>query len=128
MSNKSLQQAKAVKYDEFYTQYADVDKTLSKYKEYFTHKVVYCNCDNPLLFEIIGIISKYDMPDIEKYRTKIYTNPLFIKQNTKVKAAKIITSPMLRCDDSVKEYYTADNLDYKLRMCYNRVLIRRKIN
>ena len=90
--------------------------------------ITYLRFHNPLLFEILGYISKYDMPDIEKYRTKVYTNPLFIKQNTKEKAANIITSPMLRCDDSVKEYYTADNLDYKLRMCYSRVLIRRKIN
>lgn len=90
--------------------------------------ITYLQVHTPLLFEILGLISKYDLPDIEKYRTKIYINPLHIKENTKVKAANIITSPMIRCDDTAKEYYTADNLDYKLRMCYNRVLIRRKIN
>ena len=49
MSRKSLEVAKKAKYDEFYTQYSDVDNTLTKYKEYFTHKIVYCNCDNPTI-------------------------------------------------------------------------------
>ncbi len=90
--------------------------------------ITYLRVHNPLLFEILGLISKFDMPDIEKYRTKIYTNPLYVKQNRTEKAAKMNTSPMIRCDNCDNNYYTADNLDYKLRMCYNRVLIRRKIN
>lgn len=46
MSNKSLNNAIKMKYDEFYTQYEDIEKELFHYKEYFYNKIVYCNCDN----------------------------------------------------------------------------------
>ena len=90
--------------------------------------ITYLRVHNPLLFEIIGIIKEFDMPSIEKYRTKIYTNPLYVKQNSTEKVSNINTSPMIRCKDSVEEYYTADNIAYKLRLLFHRVLIRRKIN
>lgn len=47
MANKSLQSAKTAKYDEFYTQFDDVQKELNFYKSQFKDKVVYCNCDDP---------------------------------------------------------------------------------
>lgn len=46
MSNKSLNHAIKMKYDEFYTQYEDIDKEIFHYQEYFHDKIVYCNCDN----------------------------------------------------------------------------------
>ena len=50
MSNKNtnLHRAKKTKDDEFYTTYETVANELSKYKEQFTNKVVFCNCDDPL--------------------------------------------------------------------------------
>lgn len=45
--NSNLHQAKKAKCDEFYTQYADIEKELCHYKEQFEGKTVYCNCDNP---------------------------------------------------------------------------------
>lgn len=45
--NKNLNQAKANKKDEFYTQLADIELELRNYKEHFKGKVVYCNCDDP---------------------------------------------------------------------------------
>ncbi len=49
--NRNLSAAKAAKQDEFYTQYADIQKEVEAYIEYdpdtFNGKVVYCNCDDP---------------------------------------------------------------------------------
>lgn len=47
----SLHKAKKKKNDEFYTQFADIQKEIEAYLEYdanvFRDKVVYCNCDDP---------------------------------------------------------------------------------
>lgn len=49
--NQALGAAKAAKQDEFYTQYADIEKEVEAYLEFdpdiFRGKVVYCNCDDP---------------------------------------------------------------------------------
>ena len=45
MKNKYLINAQNNKKDEFYTQYSDIEKELPYYKEYFSNKVIYCNCD-----------------------------------------------------------------------------------
>lgn len=51
MPNSNLTQAKRAKNDEFYTQYADIQKEMEAYLEFnrdvFRDKVVYCNCDDP---------------------------------------------------------------------------------
>tara|TARA_B100000508_G_scaffold140877_2_gene144003 strand:+ start:1969 stop:3180 length:1212 start_codon:yes stop_codon:yes gene_type:complete len=51
MANKNLTNAKRAKNDEFYTQYADIEKEIQAYLEYnpdtFKGKVVYSNCDDP---------------------------------------------------------------------------------
>jgi hypothetical protein len=49
--NRGLGAAKIAKKDEFYTQYADIQKEVEAYLEFdpdtFRGKVVYCNCDDP---------------------------------------------------------------------------------
>lgn len=47
MTRTTLQQARANKKDEFYTQIADIERELVHYKQYFEDKVVFCNCDDP---------------------------------------------------------------------------------
>ena len=47
MTSKVLQNAKAAKEDEFYTQITDIEKELRHYKEFFRGKVIFCNCDDP---------------------------------------------------------------------------------
>ena len=51
MANKNLSAAKNAKNDEFYTQYADIQKEVSAYLEYnpdvFRGKIVLCPCDDP---------------------------------------------------------------------------------
>jgi len=49
--NRSLNNARAAKQDEFYTQYGDIEKEVEAYLEFdpdtFRNKIVYCNCDDP---------------------------------------------------------------------------------
>jgi len=51
MANNNLSSAKNAKNDEFYTQFADIQKEIQAYLDYssdaFRNKVVYCNCDDP---------------------------------------------------------------------------------
>ena len=51
MANDSLQQAKRVKNDEFYTVYDYIQREINAYIEYnpdtFKDKVVLCPCDDP---------------------------------------------------------------------------------
>lgn len=64
-TNQPLQQAKAAKKDEFYTQLSDIENELKHYKKHFVGKTVYCNCDDPkasnffqyfyLNFEYLGL-------------------------------------------------------------------------
>jgi hypothetical protein len=50
-ANRSLGNARSAKRDEFYTQYADIQKEVEAYLEFdsdtFRGKTVYCNCDDP---------------------------------------------------------------------------------
>ena len=46
-TNKGLSAAGKAKKDEFYTQYADIEKEMKHYKKHFKGKVVLCNCDDP---------------------------------------------------------------------------------
>jgi len=47
-ANSSLNKAKIVKNDEFYTLMSDIENELSKYDfTQFNDKIVYCNCDDP---------------------------------------------------------------------------------
>ena len=45
--NKKMQQAKADKNDEFYTEYSTISDEMGHYREQFEGKTVYCNCDDP---------------------------------------------------------------------------------
>ena len=45
--NKQLHKAKKDKNDEFYTQFIDIERELSYYREHFSGKTVLCNCDDP---------------------------------------------------------------------------------
>lgn len=44
-----LKEAKKNKNDEFYTQLQDIEKELEYYKNHFKNKVVFCNCDDPII-------------------------------------------------------------------------------
>lgn len=61
MANSNLTKAKNAKNDEFYTQYADIQKEIEAYLEFdpdtFRGKVVYCNCDDPLESNFFGFFA-----------------------------------------------------------------------
>ena len=43
----SLNKARIVKNDEFYTQLPDIENELQHYKDHFKGKIIFCNCDDP---------------------------------------------------------------------------------
>jgi hypothetical protein len=47
MAGRDLDNARKQKADEFYTQFADIEKELKHYKGHFRGKTVFCNCDDP---------------------------------------------------------------------------------
>lgn len=64
-----LQRAAAVKDDEFYTLYEDIEKELVHYKDYLAGKSVYCCCDNPE----VSNFWKYLHEHFSEYRLKSLT-------------------------------------------------------
>lgn len=65
MANKTLNQAKSAKEDEFYTRLEDIEAELYHYQSQFKGKTVICNCDDPrvsnfnvyfkMAFETLGL-------------------------------------------------------------------------
>ena len=47
--NNNLNTARTDKNDEFYTRLPDIENEMRHYKEHFKGKVIYCNCDDPLV-------------------------------------------------------------------------------
>lgn len=102
-TNKLLQKAKKSKNDEFYTQLSDIESELQHYKNHFKDKVVYCNCDNPLIsnffnyfasnFKELGIkkliAACYKKQEIDLFNTEESENGFFYeytgKNNEKLK-------------------------------------------
>lgn len=73
--NANLQQAKRSKYDEFYTQLADIENELRHYAEHFAGKVVYCNCDDPRVSGFFHYFShKFESLDLKKLIASCYRN------------------------------------------------------
>lgn len=73
--NANLQQAKRSKYDEFYTQRADIEKELRHYTEHFRRKVVYCNCDDPRVSGFFHFFShKFESLGLKKLIASCYRN------------------------------------------------------
>lgn len=64
-----LKRAVAVKDDEFYTLYEDIEKELVHYKDYLAGKSVYCCCDNPE----VSNFWKYLHEHFSEYRLKSLT-------------------------------------------------------
>ena len=54
--NESLRKAKRQKNDEFYTQRSDIENELRHYTEHFRGKVVYCNCDDPSVLQLLPFL------------------------------------------------------------------------
>jgi hypothetical protein len=120
MANENLSKARAAKNDEFYTQYADIQKEVEAYLEYnpdtFRDKVVYSNCDDPyesnffryfvLNFERLGlkqlITTSYKPSPVANTQLELfvdYSTPPQIKGRPKATANKIIINSVGDLDE-----------------------------
>jgi len=74
-NNKSLGRARAAKEDEFYTQLSDIERELINYREHFTGKVVYCNCDDPRISGFVHYFSyNFEKLKLRKLIATCYKN------------------------------------------------------
>jgi hypothetical protein len=73
--NKNLNNAKAGKKDEFYTELTDIEKELRHYKDHFKGKTVFCNCDDPRVSNFFHYFShKFEDLELKKLITTCYKN------------------------------------------------------
>ena len=123
MANKNLTNAKKEKNDEFYTQYADIQKEIEAYLDYnsdvFQGKVLYCNCDDPyesnffryfvLNFNRIGlkrlITTSYKLSPIANTQISLFGNDktiIPVKGRPKITANRFIINEVgdINGDDS----------------------------
>jgi hypothetical protein len=75
VANQHLQDARAAKEDEFYTQLPDIERELKHYKRHFKGKVVYCNCDDPRVSNFFHYFSyNFEKLGLKKLITTCYQN------------------------------------------------------
>lgn len=85
--NANLHTAKRAKQDEFYTTLSDIEKEVTKYREYFKNKTVFLNCDDPeesnfwryfeLNFEFLGLkklVSTHYETDKPSYKLELFAD------------------------------------------------------
>jgi Adenine-specific methyltransferase EcoRI len=71
--NRSFQEAKKLREDEFYTQLSDIERELRHYKSHFKGKVVYCNCDDPRVSSFFHYFSyNFEKLGLKKLITTCY--------------------------------------------------------
>lgn len=74
-TNKTLQEAKRAKKDEFYTILSDIERELKHYKKHFKDKVVLCNCDDPRVSNFFHYFSyNFEKLGLKKLITTCYKN------------------------------------------------------
>ena len=75
MKNANLMAAKRGKKDEFYTQLGDIENELRHYKDHFSGKTVYCNCDDPHVSNFFHYFShNFEYLGLKKLITTCYRN------------------------------------------------------
>ena len=91
--NKQLHQAKKEKNDEFYTQFTDIERELSHYKDHFKGKTVLCNCDDPRVSNFFKYFAlNFEYFGLKRVITTCYKNncPDLFSQNTAEQAVYLI--------------------------------------
>lgn len=125
MANDNLQQAKAAKKDEFYTQLSDIENELKHYKEHFANKTVLCNCDDPRVSNFFRYFAlKFDSLKLKKLICVCYKNQdadLF-SQNNSERAVYIEYTGNPKCNEEtdfskipVKQLQGDSNGDFRNR-------------
>lgn len=91
--NKQFHRAKKKKNDEFYTQFTDIERELSHYKEHFKGKTVLCNCDDPRVSNFFKYFAlNFEYFGLKRIITTCYKNqcPDLFSQNTSEQAVYLI--------------------------------------
>jgi hypothetical protein len=71
--NRNMNKARNAKKDEFYTQLTDIEKELKHYKRHFKGKVVFCNCDDPIVSNFFHYFSyNFEKLGLKKLITTCY--------------------------------------------------------
>ena len=71
--NANLSSARRAKKDEFYTQLPDIERELRHYREHLKGKVVYCNCDDPIVSNFFHYFSyNFERLGLKKLITTCY--------------------------------------------------------
>jgi hypothetical protein len=92
MANVNLANAKSSKFDEFYTQYYDIEKEVNAYLEFnpnvFKNKVILCPCDDPEWSNF----TKYFAQNFERFKLKKLISTSFAFASKGEKGKYIITT------------------------------------
>ena len=91
--NKQLHRAKKEKNDEFYTQFTDIERELSHYKDHFKGKTVLCNCDDPRVSNFFKYFAlNFEYFGLKRVITTCYKNncPDLFSQNDAEQAVYLI--------------------------------------
>lgn len=74
--NSNLNTAKKKKNDEFYTRLIDIEDELKHYKDYFSNKIVYCNCDDPYRSNFVKyFITNFETLNLKQLVVTCYKHP-----------------------------------------------------
>lgn len=75
MANRTVDNAKKAKKDEFYTQLEDINNELRHYREHFRGKTVLCNCDDPRISNFFTYFAyNFEFLGLKKLITTCYKN------------------------------------------------------
>lgn len=92
MANVNLANAKSSKFDEFYTQYYDIEKEVNAYLEFnpnvFKNKVILCPCDDPEWSNF----TKYFAQNFERFKLKKLISTSFAFSSKGEKGKYVITT------------------------------------
>lgn len=97
-NNNKLNKARTNKFDEFYTQYSDIELECLKYNNFFEGKVVYCNCDNPFKSQFF----RFFVINFKKLKLKKLVSTC-IRQN-KIQTTDLLTSETLVSGEDAPAY------------------------
>lgn len=92
-NNSALHKAKKGKNDEFYTQFADIERELSHYRDHFKGKTVLCNCDDPRVSNFFKFFAlNFEYFQLKRIITTCYKNntPDLFSQNQAEQAVYLI--------------------------------------
>ena len=111
-NTNSLNLAKKLKFDEFYTQLQDIENELQYYTEFFKDKVVYCNCDNPYESNFV----KYFVENFNKLGLKKLIATYYVSKRPSIKFEYFNTPLQNDNGGGVLETYRLSRLYYHGRV------------